>query len=228
MTADEAPLGAAPALEAVLFDMDGLLVDTEPQWFAAETAVVTALGGTWGKPHQEALLGSNLEFAADYMIRHTRSPVGVVEVMSMLRTAMSEQLARGVSLRPGVDSLVAELIDHGVPLGIVTSSVREHLDVVLEFLPRGAFGVTVTADDVDNLKPHPEPYLKAVAMLSVTATRTVVLEDSPAGVAAGEAAGCRVVAVPSVVAIEAQEGRHVVSSLVEVDAAVLRALVTRW
>jgi HAD superfamily hydrolase (TIGR01509 family) len=228
MSSTETQPDAASALEAVLFDMDGLLVDTEPQWFAAESTVVTALGGTWGKPHQEALLGSNLEFAAQYMIRHTRAPLAVQEVMAMLRTAMSEQLALGVALQPGAGSLVSELLDHGVPLGVVTSSVREHLDVVLDSFPKGAFRVTVTADDVDNLKPHPEPYLRAVAMLSATASRTVVLEDSPAGVAAGEAAGCRVVAVPSVVDIGPQEGRHVVSSLVEVDAAVLRALVTRW
>ena len=71
--------------DAVLFDMDGLLVDTEPQWFRAETAVVTALGGDWGKPHQEALLGSNLAFAADYMVRHTGSSLPVDDVMAMLR-----------------------------------------------------------------------------------------------------------------------------------------------
>jgi HAD superfamily hydrolase (TIGR01509 family) len=216
------------ALEAVLFDMDGLLVDTEPQWFRAETAVVTALGGTWGKPHQEALLGSNLVFAAEYMVRHTESDVTVTEVMDMLRSAMSDQLAAGVALRPGVETLVAALSEQEIPLGIVTSSVREHLEVVLGFLPRSAFRITVTADDVTRLKPHPEPYLRAVELMDVTASGTVVLEDSPAGVDAGEAAGCRVVAVPSVVDIAPHERRPVVRSLDELDVATLTALVTRW
>lgn len=214
-------------LDAVLFDMDGLLVDTEPQWFQAETAVVTALGGTWGKPHQEALLGSNLEFAAEYMIRHTGADRTTSQVMDMLRVAMSSELAGGVALRPGAADLVASLVDHGVPLGIVTSSVREHLEVVLDFLPADAFRVTVTADDVANLKPHPEPYLLAMQLLEVSAAHTVVLEDSPAGVAAGETAGCRVVAVPSVVDIEPRDGRHVVASLADVDVATLSLLVTR-
>jgi HAD superfamily hydrolase (TIGR01509 family) len=212
----------------VLFDMDGLLVDTEPQWFRAETVVVTALGGDWGKPHQEALLGSNLVVAAEYMVRHTDSDRTVAEVMDMLRSAMSDQLAGGVALRPGVETLVAALAEHGVPMGIVTSSVREHLDVVLDFLPSRAFSVTVTADDVDRLKPHPDPYLRAVELLEVRASRTVVLEDSPAGVDSGEAAGCRVVAVPSVVEIQPRPGRPVVTSLVEVDVATLTGLVTPW
>jgi HAD superfamily hydrolase (TIGR01509 family) len=217
----------AGGLEAVLFDMDGLLVDTEPQWFRAETAVVTALGGDWGKPHQEALLGSNLEFAADYMVGHTGTDRSVAEVMVMLQSAMSRELVAGVSLLPGVGELVAELVELDVPLGLVTSSVREHVDVVLGFLPSDAFRVTVTADDVRRLKPHPEPYLRAVELLQVSAHRTVVLEDSPAGVDAGEAAGCRVVAVPSVVDIAPRDGRHVVQSLAELDAATLSALVTR-
>ncbi len=219
---------ASGSLEAVLFDMDGLLVDTEPQWFRAETSVVAALGGDWGKLHQEALLGSNLEFAADYMVRHTSSDRSVAEVMRMLREAMSRELAAGVVLRPGVSTLVSALLDLDVPMGIVTSSVREHLDVVLEFLPSDAFRITVTADDVTRLKPHPEPYLRAVELLEVAASRTVVLEDSPAGVDAGEAAGCHVVAVPSVVDIEPRARRHVVRSLDEVDVATLTALVTRW
>jgi len=218
----------AGSLEAVLFDMDGLLVDTEPQWFRAETSVVADLGGEWGKPHQEALLGSNLEFAASYMVSHTGTDRSVADVMVMLRTAMSRELAAGVTLHSGVEPLVAALAELGVPMGIVTSSVREHLDVVLEFLPSDAFRITVTADDVSRLKPHPEPYLRAVALLQVSAGRTVVLEDSPAGVDAGEAAGCRVVAVPSVVDIEPHDGRHVVRSLEEVDVATLAGLVTPW
>jgi HAD superfamily hydrolase (TIGR01509 family) len=213
-------------LDAVLFDLDGLLVDTEPQWFQAETTVVAALGGTWGKRHQEALLGSNLEFAAEYMIRHTGSERTTAQVVEMLRVAMSSELAGGVTLRPGAADLVTSLVDHGVPLGIVTSSVREHLQVVLGFLPADAFRVTVTADDVANLKPHPEPYLLAMQLLQVSAARTVVLEDSPAGVVSGETAGCRVVAVPSVVDIEPRDGRHVVASLEDVDVATLSRLVT--
>lgn len=219
--------GLTAGLEAVLFDMDGLLVDTEPLWFRAETAVVTALGGEWGKDHQQALLGSNLPFAADYMVRHTGSPLPVDEVAVMLREEMTGQLADGVTLRPGAEALIGVLVEHHVRLGLVTSSVREHLDVVRRFLPVDAFEIAVCADDVERLKPHPDPYLHALELLQVTAGRTVVLEDSPAGVLAGEAAGCTVVAVPSVVDIEPREGRHVVRSLSDVDLRTLTDLVTR-
>jgi beta-phosphoglucomutase-like phosphatase (HAD superfamily) len=101
------------------------------------------------------------------------------------------------------------------------------VDVILGHLPSQPFRHHVTADDVHNLKPHPEPYLSALDLLGVSAERSVVLEDSPAGVAAAEAAGCHVVAVPSVVPIAPAPRRSVVDSLTEVDVALLQGLVTR-
>lgn len=216
------------SLAAVLFDMDGLLVDTEPLWFAAETVVVSGLGGVWGKEDQQALLGTNLDFAARYMVRHTGSRLPVDEVADRLQAAMTDQLTQGVRLRPGAESLVAALSDQAIPMALVTSSVRHHLGAVLPALPPDAFRVVVTADDVDRLKPHPEPYLRALDLLGVRADRSVALEDSPAGVLAAEAAGCVVAAVPSVVAIEPGDRRQVFGSLTEVDVPALTALVSRW
>jgi HAD superfamily hydrolase (TIGR01509 family) len=214
-------------LDAVLFDMDGLLVDTEPQWFAAESATVEQLGGTWGKQQQIDLLGSNLEFAARYMIEHTRSERGVDHVMQLLMQNMTKQLVGSVTFRPGVLDLLDALMATDVGLALVTSSVRVHVEVVLGHLPGQPFQHQVTAEDVTHLKPHPEPYLTALGLLGARPSRTVVLEDSPAGVAAGEAAGCHVVAVPSVVPIEPAPRRAVHASLTEVDVARLVDLVTR-
>jgi HAD superfamily hydrolase (TIGR01509 family) len=216
----------SPLPDAVLFDMDGLLVDTEPQWFEAERRTVERLGGRWGKQQQVDLLGSNLEFAAHYMIRHTGSTWTVTDVMDLLVDNMSVELAQGVQFRPGALELLVDLRHASVPLALVTSSVRAHVDVVLAALPVDAFRDHVTGDDVRHLKPHPEPYLTALARLSVDAARCVVLEDSPAGVASAEAARCPVVAVPSVVPIEPSPARTVVPSLVEVDLALLSGLVT--
>lgn len=206
--------------------MDGLLVDTEPQWFAAERRTVEELGGTWGKPQQIDLLGSNLEFAARYMIRHTSSSWGVCDVMDLLLANMTSELARGVQFRPGALELLASLQEDAVPLALVTSSVRAHVDLVLAHLPTDAFRHHVTGDDVRRRKPHPEPYLTALARLSVRASRCVVLEDSPAGVTAAEAAGCHVVAVPSVVPIDPAPARTVVTSLLEVDSDLLSSVLT--
>jgi len=222
------PLPIEGQLDAVLFDMDGLLVDTEPQWFAAESATVEQLGGTWGKQQQIDLLGSNLPVAARYMIEFTESRLDIPAVMQILLENMTEQLVGSITFQPGVLELLDSLVAADVPLALVTSSVRVHVDVILAHLPTQPFVHQVTADDVANLKPHPEPYLSALSLLGAAADRSVVLEDSPAGVAAGEAAGCHVVAVPSVVPIEPAARRAVVESLTEVDLWMLRDLVTRW
>ena len=213
------------SLQAVLFDMDGLLIDSEPQWLAAETATVQELGGVWGVQQNLDLHGTNLPVAADYMIRYTNSDLTRTEVMAILSRNMTAELTLGVGFRPGAVELLLALSDSEVVLGLVTSSVRDHVGVVLQHLPDRVFDVTVTADDVSSLKPHPMPYLAALEALHVEAHRTIVLEDSPPGVAAGQAAGCHVVAVPSVTHIEPAPRRTVVKSLRDIDLARLKSLI---
>jgi len=215
-----------PDLAAVLFDMDGLLVDSEPQWFEAETRVVEKLGGAWGKKEQVDLLGSNLGVAARYMLEHTGSDQSTDEVIRMLLDQMTEELRREVRFRPGALELVDALAESEIPMALVTSSVRVHVDVVLTHLPGNPFSHHVTADDVAMLKPHPEPYLKALELLDAPADGTIVLEDSPAGVTAAEAAGCHVLAVPSVVPIEQGHRRTVLPTLVGTDVRLLRSMLT--
>jgi HAD superfamily hydrolase (TIGR01509 family) len=212
------------ALAAVLFDMDGLLIDSEEQWFAAETLTVAALGGVWGRPQQLDLLGSNLRFAADYVLRYTQSDKSREEVMAMLSMNMTEQLRRSITFQPGALELMDDLTAAGLPLGLVTSATREHVDAVLTHLPRSGFAVTVTADDVTQLKPHPMPYLTALSLLDVSPENVIVLEDSPPGVASGEAAGCHVVAVPSAAPISPEAGRTVVPSLSGLSLDALRTI----
>lgn len=214
------------ALRAVLFDMDGLLVDTEPQWFAAETATSDWLGYPWTPADQHALLGSNLPFAADYMLRVSGSSRSREEVVDRLRDEMTAQLQRGgVTIHDGAPELLRQLREVGLPVGLVTSSVRVHVEPVLAQLPPDVFATVVTADDVVHKKPDPEPYLLALRRLDVPGHATVALEDSPPGVAAAEAAGCTVVAVPSVVDIPAAANRLVVRSLSELDLPTLQRLV---
>jgi HAD superfamily hydrolase (TIGR01509 family) len=220
--------GDAPqqSLQAVLFDMDGLLIDSEPQWLAAETATVEQLGGVWGSQQNHDLHGTNLPVAADYMIRYTRSRLTRHEVMRLLSHHFAIELSRGVGFQRGAVELLEALAATEVRVGLVTSSIRVHAEVVLGHLPDRYFDVTVTADDVAMLKPHPMPYLTALESLQVAAGRTVVLEDSPPGVAAAEAAGCHVVAVPSVTVIEPAPRRTVVGSLADVDVGLLQGLIT--
>jgi HAD superfamily hydrolase (TIGR01509 family) len=214
--------------DAVLFDMDGLLVDTEPLWFQAETRVVHELGGTWTKQNQHDLLGSNLEYAADYMLALTGQDRSRDEVAGQLKDAMTQLLRAGAfSFRPGAVELLDAVRRAGVATALVTSSVREHLTFVLDARPDLAFDAIVTGDDVTHKKPHPEPYVTALAQLAVAPQHAVVLEDSLAGVTAGERAGCTVIAVPSVVPIDPTPTRPVYPSLESVTLDVLSSVLTR-
>ncbi|GAA0444546.1 haloacid dehalogenase [Acrocarpospora corrugata] len=211
-------------MDAVLFDMDGLLVDTEKVWFEVETEVVERLGGSWGPEHGAALVGGSWDRTVAYMLDLTGSDAPPDEVARWLLDGMVERLLVEVEPMPGALELLAELNDAGVRTGLVTSSLKPVADAVLDVVGRDRFAIVVTADDVARTKPDPEPYLTAARLLSARPECCAVLEDSPNGVAAATAAGCRVVAVPSVVPIPAAPGRLVVPSLLEVDLNVLRAL----
>jgi HAD superfamily hydrolase (TIGR01509 family) len=233
-------------LEAVLFDMDGLLVDTEPQWFEVETEVMARLGGDWTPADQVAVLGSSSYRCATYMLEKVgrralgdsresaRWAVDVTgesllvsaqDVVAWLDAGIVEHVRRRVTVLPGARELLDDLSRAAVPCGLVSASVRPMVDAVLSHVGPEHFAVTVSGDDVSHTKPDPEPYLKAIASLGAEPGRCVVLEDSPNGVAAGLAAGCHVVAVPHAATIEPGERLTVVESLTDVDAAKLTALV---
>ena len=187
-------------LRAVLFDMDGLLVDSEPLWFVVEREVAERLGAPWGEADQEALIGGSLERTVSYLLAKAGRPViaGREEVARWLVDGMARLvLGRGLPLQPGAARLLAALEAAGVPCALVTASSRAIMDAVLK-VTRLSFGVTVCGEDVQRGKPDPEPYLRAAALLGVPPARSVVLEDSPTGIAAARAAGCPVIAVPSV------------------------------
>jgi len=205
--------------------MDGLLVDTEPLWFEAESAVMARLGGRWGEADQQALVGGSLQRTVDYLVARAVRPASAAEVAAWLVSGMRELVAaRDVPMLPGAGELLAEVTLAGIPHALVTSSEREIMDAVIARIGV-SFRVTVCADDVLRAKPDPEPYLLAAARLGADPARCVALEDSPNGVAAAEAAGCRLIAVPSLAPVAAQAGRPVVSSLGQVDLARLRAAV---
>lgn len=210
---------------AVLFDMDGLLVDTEHTWFEAESAVMARLGAPWGPEHQAVLVGGAIGSTVRYMLELAGSAAAPAQVERALLEEMLARLRAGVTYRPGARELLLALRSAQVPCGLVSASYRGLVDAVLASVGPHHFAVTVAGDEVTRTKPHPEPYLRAAAALGLPPSSCVVLEDSPNGVAAGQAAGCVTVAVPSVVPIEPAPGRTVVRSLAEVDPARLGALV---
>ncbi|MEU8135699.1 HAD family hydrolase [Streptodolium elevatio] len=227
MTALEARVYPGSDLQAVLCDMDGTLVDTERSWFATEVSVMADLGFHLGPEHAERLLGSPMDPAVAYLIGISGVDVAPEELERRINARMVEILRSGVDLRPGAKRLLAELDAAGVPLALVTASYRDIVDAVLPSLGAHHFSVTVAGDEVERPKPNPDPYLVAAAALGADPAQCVVLEDSPTGVASGEAAGCVVIAVPSMTDIPAGPHRTVLPSLEGIDLALLDGLVRR-
>jgi HAD superfamily hydrolase (TIGR01509 family) len=208
----------------VLFDMDGLLVDTEPLWFETEGEVMARLGGgPWVKEDQERLLGGSMDKTVSYLLAKATRPARPADIARWMRDGMLKRAAEGrIVVRPGARELIAEVAAADVPYALVTSSEREFADAVLAGTGF-RFPVTVTADDAPATKPAPDPYLQAAKRLHADPANCVALEDSPNGVASATAAGCRVIAVPSLLPIPPAAGRLVVSSLREVTLETLRA-----
>ena len=209
------------ALRAVLFDMDGLLVDSEPLWFEAERSVMARLGGPWTPADQLALIGGSLAHSVAYMRARAVRPAEPEQIGRWLLDGMADLVAtNGVRLMPGAAGLLAELAAAGIRCALVTSAQRQIMDAVIDSTGL-TFAVTICAEDVRRGKPDPEPYLRAAALLGEAPARCVVLEDSPRGVAAAQAAGCPVIAVPSV-PLPAGLIVAVVPTLCEIDLAALR------
>jgi HAD superfamily hydrolase (TIGR01509 family) len=212
-------------LQGVLFDMDGLLVDSEPLWFEVECAVMARLDGQWSEADQQALIGGSLPRTVSYLLARAGRPASPEDIGRWLVEGMTSLLmSRPLTMLPGAGELLAEVRAAGIPHALVTSSERPIMEAVLRQLGVG-FTATVCADDVTRGKPDPEPYLRAASLLGADPRACVALEDSPNGVASAEAAGCRLIAVPSLVPIRARDGRMVVGSLSEVSLALLRDLV---
>lgn len=207
---------------AVLWDMDGTIIDTEPYWIAAEMRLAEQHGGTWTHDDALTLIGQAIPKSAAVLQERAGVHGTIEEIVDELIRLVGEQMrANGVPWQPGARELLASLRDAGVPCALVTMSYRPLADILAEMLPPGTFATTVTGDMVTLGKPHPEPYLKAAELLQVDIAACVAIEDSPTGLASAEAAGAHVIGVPHFVAIDAAPGRSRVRSLQDVDLAVL-------
>ena len=209
----------APLPAALLFDMDGLLVDTEGTWFAVESEVMASLGAPWGEEHQVALVGGPPEKAVSYMLEHAGRPdVSPEKVAQELLDGMVRHLRTGpINWRPGAEELLSAAVSLGVPCALVSSSLRPVVDAVLDAVGRDRFTATVAGDEVPSTKPHPDPYLRAAQLLAVAPADCVALEDSETGATSAVAAGCVTVVVPSLVPVPPGLGDLQVGSLTDLD-----------
>ena len=198
---------------AVLWDMDGTLVDTEPYWIAAEHALVEESGGVWSDEYAHQLVGNDLMVSAEFIRDHSPVDLEPVEIIEELLRRVVAQVREHVPWRPGAVELLNALARERVPSALVTMSWRSLASAVLDALPVGTFAAVVTGDEVEHGKPHPEPYEAAARLLGVEARDCVAIEDSPTGVRSAVAAGVRTIAVPHVVAVPITAGAVQVPSL---------------
>lgn len=214
-------------MRAVLWDMDGTLVDTEPYWINAEHEIVEAHGGRWSDEFAHELVGKDLMVSAQFIRDNSPITWEPERVIEELLIRVIAQVREHVPWRPGARELLESLREQGVPSALVTMSWRSFAEAVLDALPDGSFAVVVTGDEVERGKPHPEPYLRAADLLGVSPSDCVALEDSPTGVASAVAAGVPTVAIPHVVAVPEQPGAVQVSSLASIGVTELAELGRR-
>ncbi|MCC3279266.1 HAD family phosphatase [Arthrobacter sp. zg-Y40] len=203
---------AAPTLQAVFWDMDGTLVDTEPYWIAAEKDLTAAYGIEWTEAQAEAMVGQALEFSAG-MLRNAGVPLAVREIIDRLIGQVTEQVRLAVPWRPGARELLAELRQADIPCAMVTMSEPVLAREIVRALPAGTFDVVVTGDMVSAGKPDPAPYqlafdTMAAALPGLEKTGIVAVEDSLPGAASAQAAGLPTLGVPNFVPLPAGTVRH--------------------
>jgi len=186
-----------PTPVAVLWDMDGTLVDTEPYWIEVESELVAAHGGTWTHADAMNLVGNDLLDSGRYIREVGGVDLEPAEIVEILLDGVVEHISRELPWRPGAVELLADLRKAGVPCALVTMSYMRFVKPVLDALPEGSFQVIVTGDAVQQGKPHPEPYLKAAALLGIDPGEALAIEDSNTGARSAEAAGCTVLVVPN-------------------------------
>lgn len=220
LRAMETPLPAA-----VVFDNDGLLLDTESVWTRAEQDLFERRGVEFSPAHKRELVGTSAEIAGRILERRLGETGRAAELIEELNELVVAELEHGVEAMVGARELLHELKQRGTPIGLVSNSPLAFVERSLEivgFVDR--FDVVLSAHEVAAPKPAPDPYLEACRRLGVEPGPAVIaLEDSPTGVAAARAAGLTVIGVPSLEGVELVEAHEIAESLL--DGVVSRRLV---
>ncbi|WP_051802408.1 HAD family hydrolase [Actinocatenispora sera] len=209
----------------MLFDMDGTLFDSERIWDVSLADLAHRLGGELSAAARQRVVGTNLL----HTVRIVREDLGAEaddeRSAAWLLERTRELFAAGVPWRPGARALLESVRSRGIPTALVTTSYRALVDVTLAQIPAGTFEFTVTGDEVERHKPHPEPYLTAAEALGVEPGDSVAIEDSPNGIRSAVRAGCLTVAVPEDPRTLADPSGAIVLALGEVTVDGLAALL---
>ena len=203
--------------DAVFFDMDGLMVDSEPEWFQSEIEVTKPFGYTWVESDQIACLGGPLSRVGQYMYDKCGQVQSPSFFTQELIRVQAQKMRGNTPTMPGAVELVRNLQSHGVKTALVSASPRNIVDAVLDNLGHDLFPFSISSDDVANTKPHPDCYLKAADISQSEITNCLVFEDSLTGMNAATASGAYLIAVPHLVSIEESSRVRVIKSLKQLD-----------
>ena len=203
---------------AVLWDMDGTLIDSEPYWMESEGALAASYGGVWTEADAHEMIGKSL-YDSSAMLREKFGieDLSVQGVIDRMTNEVIANLKRKLPFRPGALELLIELKRRGIKTALVTMSMRSMAQTVVDQIGFQAFDVIVAGDEVRNGKPHPEPYLKAAELLGVDIKNCIAFEDSISGLRSAESAGTHAIGVPNLIPLPARETNKIISSLTDVD-----------
>jgi beta-phosphoglucomutase-like phosphatase (HAD superfamily) len=206
--------------KAAFFDMDGLFLDSEPQWHLSQQEICARYGYSWDDDDQRVCIGGPLSRVGDYISERCAHDMTGLEVVSELTEMMLVKLSSNAILMPGAFAAVNRVREI-MPVALVSASPRNLMDAALSTLPSGFFSFTISADDVERTKPFPDPYLLAAKRMNESPNECVVFEDSLTGVSSALDAGCSVIAVPHYVDVIDSQRVRVIQTLEKVDSQML-------
>jgi HAD superfamily hydrolase (TIGR01509 family) len=201
---------AREGLLAVLWDMDGTLVDSEKLWDVSLTELARRLGGELSEATRAAMVGGSMRSTLKRMFIEVGRPAtreAMVDAGGWLTERTGQLFGTDLRWRPGAPEALRAVRAEGLATALVTSTERALTERALDWIGREHFDVVVCGDEVTNPKPAPDPYLRAADLLGAPAWRCIAVEDSPTGSAAAEAAGCPVLVVPNDVDVPTGPGR---------------------
>jgi HAD superfamily hydrolase (TIGR01509 family) len=210
--------------DAVLWDMDGTLIDSEPYWLASESEFASSRNSTWGPEDGLGVVGMSLYESSKLLKARVGTDLEPQQIIDEITNGVLNRLDESIPWRPGARELLMLLRDNSIKTALVTGSMHRMAQRVAEAIGFDAFDIIIGGDDVSKGKPHPESYLTAAALLEVDPTHCVAFEDSLIGITAAEAAGTKAVGVSHIVEIPAQPGRILWQTLEGVQIEDLRAL----
>jgi HAD superfamily hydrolase (TIGR01509 family) len=200
-------------MSALLFDMDGTVIDSEPLWLEAEIEVMAELGCHWDAQDQQNCLGGPMDRTEKYMQERSGNIKPYGYFRDRLNLVMLKKFEDELKLIPDALELILAAKRIGLKTALVTASAGVLMNIALKKFPVGTFDATVSRDDVVNSKPNPEPYLRAANLLRVEIESCVIFEDSKTGVTSGLGSGAQVIGIPHLIDFAPHKNLRIVDSL---------------